>query len=105
MTKKGSWIAATAFGFLSAATAPQAMAQDKDGGEQVVCEGINACKGQGSCGGPGHACAGQNACKGQGQTRTTKKECEAKGGKIAAPMDEKKDDKKKGDQKKGDQKG
>ncbi len=90
MTKKGSWIAATAFGFLSAAMAPQAMAGDKDGAEQIVCEGINACKGQGGCHGKDHSCAGQNACKGKGTVKTTKKECEDKGGKVVVAKDDKK---------------
>jgi hypothetical protein len=51
-------------------------------GEEVVCDGINSCKGQGSCHGVGHACAGQNGCKGQGHTKTSKEDCLAKGGKI-----------------------
>jgi hypothetical protein len=59
-----------------------AMAADAAGGDQIVCDGINACKGQGSCAGAGHACAGKNACKGQGHTKTTKADCEAKGGKV-----------------------
>ncbi len=81
MTIKGAFLAATAFGFLSS-VAGVALAGEKDGGDQVVCNGINACKGQGSCAGPGHGCAGQNGCKGQGHTKTSKKECLAKGGKI-----------------------
>ena len=32
-----------------------------------------------------HACAGKNACKGQGHTKTTKADCEAKGGKVVEP--------------------
>ena len=83
MKTKGAWIAATAFGFLTAALAPQAMAAgEKDSADQVICDGINSCKGSGSCAGAGHGCAGQNACKGQGHTKTTKKECLAKGGKV-----------------------
>lgn len=87
MTKtilKGAFIAATVGGFFAAgsSTAKAQTAPDKDGGK-VVCEGINSCKGTGSCAGPGHGCAGQNACKGQGHTKTTKKECLDKGGKIA----------------------
>lgn len=82
MTKTGALIAAAAFGFLSAGLASQAMADEKAGGDQIICSGINSCKGSGSCAGAGHACAGQNACKGQGNTKATKKECEAKGGKV-----------------------
>ncbi len=89
MTIKGAILAASAFGFM-AALAPQAMADnEKDGAQQVICDGINSCKGSGSCAGAGHACAGQNACKGQGHTKTTKKECLAKGGKIAENKDSK----------------
>ncbi len=95
MTMKGSFLAATAFGFLaSLAGAGAALAADKDGGDQVVCDGINACKGQGSCAGPGHGCGGQNACKGQGHTKTSKKECLAKGGKIVEAKNDMKSDKK-----------
>lgn len=48
------------------------------------CWGINACKGQGECGGQGHACAGKNACKGKGWLGLTKQDCEAKGGTFKA---------------------
>ena len=95
MTMKGSFLAATAFGFLaSLASAGTALAADKDGGDQVICDGINACKGHGSCAGPGHACSGQNACKGQGHTETTKDNCLAKGGKIVQAKNDTKGDKK-----------
>jgi hypothetical protein len=66
--------------FLSGAI--PAMAEDAAGGDQVVCDGINACKGQGGCAGAGHACAGKNTCKGQGHTKTTAADCQAKGGKV-----------------------
>lgn len=81
MNKKSLCIvsAATAL-FLSGAVG--AMAEEAGGGSQVLCEGINACKGHGSCAGAGHACAGKNACKGQGITKTTAKDCMEKGGKT-----------------------
>ena len=85
----GALIAASVAGMF--ATGPMAFAADKDGGE-IICDGINACKAQGTCAGPGHACGGQNACKGQGHTKTTKKDCLAKGGKV---VETKKDDAKK----------
>ena len=44
------------------------------------CHGINACKGQGECGGPGHECAGKNTCKGQGWVTKTADDCKALGG-------------------------
>jgi uncharacterized membrane protein len=71
--------------FLSGAVA--ARADEKAGGDQIVCDGINACKGQGSCAGAGHACAGKNACKGQGHTKTTASDCTAKGGKVVEKKD------------------
>lgn len=95
MKMKGAFLAATAFGFLSSlAGAGVAFAAEKDGGDQVVCDGINACKGQGSCAGPGHGCAGQNGCKGQGHSKTSKKDCLAKGGKVVEAKNDAKGDKK-----------
>ncbi|TGN20679.1 hypothetical protein [Leptospira idonii] len=46
------------------------------------CHGINACKGQGACGGKGSSCAGTNACKGKGWLKTAENECVSKGGKF-----------------------
>lgn len=46
----------------------------------VRCEGVNACKGQGACGGATHDCAGKNACKGKGWVEVSADECKAKGG-------------------------
>lgn len=60
-------------------TAPAA-----DAGKKGECWGVNACKGQGACGGVGHECAGQNACKGQGWLSLSKPDCDAKGGKFKA---------------------
>jgi hypothetical protein len=79
MTIKGALIAASVAGMFAAGAPLVASAADSD---EVVCSGINACKGQGSCAGKGHSCAGKNACKGQGNTKTTKDDCMAKGGKI-----------------------
>jgi hypothetical protein len=83
MSIKGTMIAAAVAGLFAAGASGTASAKK---GEEVVCDGINACKGQSSCKGAGHACAGQNGCKGQGHTKTTKEECMAKGGKVAPPM-------------------
>ena len=64
--------------------------------EQVMCHGINSCKGQGSCHGKVDACsgknscstetscAGSNSCKGKGLIKVSKKDCLAKGGKVAS---------------------
>jgi hypothetical protein len=65
-----------------------ARATDKAGDEPVHCAGINACKGQGACGGATHDCAGKNDCKGKGWVETSSAdECTKKGGKV---VDEKK---------------
>ena len=79
MTIKGAMIAASVAGLFAMGASGVASAKK---GEEVVCDGINSCKGQGSCHGVGHACAGQNGCKGQGHTKTSKEDCLAKGGKI-----------------------
>ncbi len=83
MTKKTTGIliaSAAAALFLSGAVT--ARAEDKAGGDQVTCSGINACKGQGSCAGGGHSCAGKNSCKGQGNVKASAADCKAKGGKV-----------------------
>jgi hypothetical protein len=64
----------------TSAPAPAASTADKKG----ECWGVNACKGQGACGGVGHDCAGQNACKGQGWLSLTKDECDGRKGKFKA---------------------
>lgn len=46
------------------------------------CSGVNACKGQGECGGVGHSCAGKNSCKGQGWISLGEADCKAKGGQF-----------------------
>jgi hypothetical protein len=81
MNVKG-FVIATAAATLFLSGAVTARAEEKAGGDQVVCEGTNACKGQGSCAGAGHACAGKNGCKGQGHTKTSATDCKAKGGKV-----------------------
>ena len=58
--------------------------------DDVQCGGINACKGQGECGGKGHSCAGKNACKCEGWVKkATEAECTTAGGtvvpKVVAP--------------------
>ena len=64
MNTKGLLIAsAAAMLFLSGAVS--ARAEEKAGGDQVICDGINA-------------------CKGQGHTKTTAADCKAKGGKVEA---------------------
>ena len=90
MSIKGAMIAASVAGLFAAGAT--GIRPAKAGGDEVMCAGINACKGKGSCHGNGHSCAGMNGCKGQGNVKTTKEECLAKGGKVAGS--EKKTDKK-----------
>jgi len=46
----------------------------------VMCSGVNSCKGTSAC--ATSACQGQNSCKGKGWIKTSKSECDAKGGKV-----------------------
>ena len=53
--------------------------------KEVICAGINECKGNGACAGAGNGCAGHNGCKGQGWVKVnSEKECTDKGGTIVA---------------------
>ena len=48
---------------------------------KIKCLGVNECKGEGQCGGPGgNVCAGQNECKGKGWLLLSAEECESRGG-------------------------
>ena len=82
---KGILIASAVAGLFVSAGTSMALAADQKDGEQVVCSGINECKGHGTCAGAGHACAGQNGCKGQGHSKVTKKVCLDEGGKVVKP--------------------
>ena len=72
----------------SAPAATDKMSGDKMSGEmtaKVHCQGVNACKGQGSCKSASNACAGQNGCKGKGFVEVASKDdCTAKGGTVMA---------------------
>ena len=58
--------------------------KDDKAAAKVRCEGINACKGKGECGGKsGNSCAGTNECKGKGWIQVPEAECKAKGGTVA----------------------
>ncbi len=82
MSTKGILIA-TAAATLFLSGAGIARADEKMGGDEVRCAGINACKGQGSCASAHNSCAGKNACKGQGISKTSAADCKAKGGTVA----------------------
>lgn len=78
MVKKSYLVAAAVSGLMlttgcttSSTSADVAMGQ---------CHGVNACKGEGDCGGKSHACAGKNACKGKGWKKMTQEDCDTKGG-------------------------
>ena len=82
-TKTKGMLMASAAAALFLSGAVTARAEEKAGGDQVMCSGLNACKGKGECAGVGHSCGGQNACKGQGVIKTTAADCKAKGGKVS----------------------
>jgi uncharacterized membrane protein len=79
--KKGLLIASTAAALIMTG-ALTARAAEHEGGDKVHCAGINACKGQGACGGAGHACAGKNECKGKGWVELSQADCMKQGGKV-----------------------
>ena len=85
MQKKNGLVIASAAATLILAGVVGACATshtEKAGGDKVMCEGVNECKGKGSCATAQNSCAGENACKGKGALSTTKEECEKKGGKV-----------------------
>jgi hypothetical protein len=78
MKIKGAVLAASVAGLFASAM-PLVASADK-AGDEVKCEGINACKGQGACAQAKHDCATKNGCKGQGMVKTTAADCKAKKG-------------------------
>ena len=82
MTKTKGILIASAAAALFLSGAVTARAEEKTGGDQVSCTGVNACKGQGTCAGAGNSCTGQNACKGKGVLKMSSADCKAKGGKV-----------------------
>jgi uncharacterized membrane protein len=80
---KGALIAAAVAGMFLANGA--VANEGKSEAKNVKCEGGNACKGHGECGGAGHDCAGKNTCKGKGWEKVSSaKECTDKGGKVSS---------------------
>jgi len=77
---RGILIATAAAGlFLTGAVQANAEeAQAKD----VMCEGVNECKGKSVCATGETSCAGQNECKGKGVLKMSAEDCKAKGGKV-----------------------
>jgi hypothetical protein len=63
--------------FVSGGSATADHHEGAEGAEaNVKCEGANACKGQGACGGAENSCAGQNSCKGKGFVKLSQAECD-----------------------------
>jgi len=94
--KKSNLLMSTAMVGLMLASCSQQTAQASDAEmKEVMCHGVNSCKGHGECAGKIDACngkngceaslkcAGMNSCKGKGLKKLSKKECMAKGGKVA----------------------
>jgi hypothetical protein len=78
MSIKGAMIAASVAGLFTMGVAGVASAKKSD----VMCSGINACKGQSACKGGDNSCKGKNGCKGQGNMKMSKADCDTKGGKV-----------------------
>ena len=81
--KKKALIAASIAGLIAASNVA-VMTQAQAADEKENCYGLNACKGQGACGGKDHSCAGKNACKGMGIVQVAKGTCVEQGGKLQA---------------------
>lgn len=73
----GALLATTAAGMFAVAAIPTAQATEHS---NVMCAGVNACKGHGACKGASNACKGQNACKGHGVVAMPEEACKAIGG-------------------------
>lgn len=84
--KKEMMLSAVVAGILAAGSMARAQsgetATTDHKANEYKCEGANACKGKGECGGKnpdgtGHECAGKNTCKGAGWINTkTKADCD-----------------------------
>jgi hypothetical protein len=78
-----SIVIASAAAVLFLTGAVTARAEEKAGGDQVRCAGINACKGHGACASAHNECKGKNGCKGQGISMTSAADCKSQGGTVA----------------------
>ena len=82
MNSKGMLIASAA-AVLLVSGAVTARAEEKAGGDEVRCAGVNACKGHGVCASAHNECKGKNGCKGQGISMTSAADCKSQGGTVA----------------------
>ena len=79
ISKSGAALAAAAFSLaLTGAIVAPSGAQ----AATIMCQGVNACKGQAACKTATNACKGQAACKGQGWINASAADCAAWGGKV-----------------------
>lgn len=99
MSSKKSALLSAAFGGLVLASTAMAEAPKTKtatpSAKEVMCFGVNDCKGHGACGGKVTGCSGKdgcqmtisckgkNECKGKGFTKLSEKDCKAKNGKVA----------------------
>jgi hypothetical protein len=80
---KGAVIATAVAGmFIARGVLAQAYRNAEELAAKVHCEGVNECKGKGSCKSEGNACSGKNDCKGKGWIAMSAEECKAKGGTV-----------------------
>ena len=80
---KGAVIATAVAGmFIARSVLAQAYRNAEELAAKVHCEGVNECKGKGSCKSAGNACSGKNDCKGKGWIAMSAEECKAKGGTV-----------------------
>jgi hypothetical protein len=89
----GRTIAMAVCGLLLAGAPRVGHADTRTKEAKVKCQGINECKGKGSCATATNDCAGKNACKSKGWIEVTTKECKAKKGTVipdAKPEDKQK---------------
>ena len=82
MNRRQLGLAAASAAFaLLAAGVPILASAGKDG--EVMCAGVNECKGHSECKTATSECKGLNGCKGEGWvTMRSAKECVAAGGKV-----------------------
>ena len=80
MNKTAALAAAAAALFLAGAPVAAFAGADE---AKMHCDGVNSCKGQGSCHTAKNECAGKNGCKGQGFVEMTQAECDAAKAKAA----------------------
>lgn len=79
--RSGAVLAAAALSFVVGNTVIGNLAQAA-GDDQILCAGVNSCKGQGDCHSYVNSCKGQNDCKGKGYKFQTATQCASMGGKV-----------------------